>query len=384
MSKWQHTNKPGTHLIEQFQTYVVQALQLIRQWCQPQIGSWSFSYIRGKVSLFFVGVSLSLAIVACSARNSVSQGDFKLTLVSFSVNKAVYERIIPKFVEKWRKEHNQNVTFTQSYGASGSQAEAVIKGLQADVVHLSLGIDGNKIEQAGLIKPDWELKAPLGGILTRSVVAFVTRPGNPKGIKTWADLANNGVSVITANPKTSGGGRWNFLGLWGSVIAKGGDQTQAIELITKVYQNVPVLPENARAATDLFFQKGQGDVLINYENEVILADQNGQKLSYVVPDINISIDSPVVVVDKNVDRHGTREIAEAFVNYLYTPVAQREFAQLGYRPVNPYLAVEMASKYPQIQTIFNAQYLGGWDNIQNKFFADGAIFDKIQREVKTY
>ncbi|MBP5976293.1 sulfate ABC transporter substrate-binding protein [Brasilonema sp. CT11] len=378
MSKWQNTNKPGAHLIKQVQRYIVQVLQLITQWCQA-IGSWpSFSSIRGKASLFLVGVSLSVVIVACSASNSVSQGDVKLTLVSFSVTKAAYERIIPKFVQKWKKEHNQNVTFTQSYGASGSQADAVIKGLQADVVHLSLGIDVNKIEQAGLIKPDWELKAPLGGILTRSVVAFVTRPGNPKGIKTWADLANNGVSVITANPKTSGGARWNFLGIWGSVIVKGGEQTQAQELASKVYQNAPVLPESARAATDLFFQKNQGDVLINYENEVILAAQNGQKLSYVVPDINISIDNPVVVVDKNVDQHGIRKIAEAFVNYLYTPEAQREFAQLGYRPVNPYLAVEMASKYPQIQSIFNAQYLGGWDNIQKKFFADGAIFDNIQ------
>jgi ABC-type sulfate transport system substrate-binding protein len=147
-------------------------------------------------------------------------------------------------------------------------------------------------------------------------------------------------------------------------------------------QNVSVLPENARAASDLFFHKGQGDVLINYESEVIHALQNGEKLSYVVPDINISIDSPIIVMDKNVDQRGTREIAEAFVNYLYTPVAQREFASLGYRPVNPYLAIEMASKYPPIPIIFDAQYLGGWDNIQKQFFADGAIFDQIQNANK--
>jgi sulfate transport system substrate-binding protein len=356
-------------MVKQFQIYVVQALQLTRHWFQ-----YGLSLIRGKVFLFLLGVSLSLAIVACSAVKS----NVKLALVSFSINQAVYEQIIPKFVEKWNKEHHQNVSFTQSYSGSGSQTEAVIKGLQADVVHLALGIDANKIEQAGLIKPDWELRAPLGGVMTRSVVALVTRPGNPKGIKTWSDLANNDLSVVTANPKTSGGGRWNFLGLWGSVIAKGGDQKQAIEFMTKVYQNVSVLPENARAASDLFFHKGQGDVLINYESEVIRALQNGEKLSYVVPDINISIDSPIIVMDKNVDQRGTREIAEAFVNYLYTPVAQREFASLGYRPVNPYLATEMASKYPEVPIIFNAEYLGGWDKIQKQFFADGAVFDKIQ------
>lgn len=337
------------------------------------------------VSLFLVGVILSGAIAACSAGNSASNtssntanGDKEITLVSYAVTRAAYEKIIPQFTAKWKQEKNQNITFNQSYGGSGSQTRAVIDGLEADVVALALALDTNKIEQAGLIQPGWEKEAPNSAVVHKSVAALVTRAGNPKGIKTWADLAKPGVGVITANPKTSGGARWNFLGLWGSVTRTGGDEAQALDFTTKVIKNAPVLPRDAREASDVFFQQGQGDVLINYENEVILAAQNGDKLPYVVPDINISIDNPVAVVDTNVDKHGTREIAQAFVEYLYTPEAQREFAKVGFRPVDPTVAKEVTKQYVPIKTLFTAQDLGGWNEIQQKFFADGAIFDKIQ------
>lgn len=321
-----------------------------------------------------------MAIAACGSNtNLASKGDVKLKLVSFSVTQAPYEQIIPQFVEKWKKEHNQNVTFEQSYGGSGAQARAVIDGSQeADIVHLSLALDVHKIEQAGLIQPGWERESPKGGVVTRSAIAIVAREGNPKGINSWEDLTKDGLSIITANPKTSGIGIWNFLGLWGRVTQKGGDEAQAREFATKVYKNVPVLPGSSRDATDLFFKQGKGDVLINYENEVILAEQNGPKLPYAIPDVNISIDNPVAVVDKNVDKHGTRQVAEAFVDFLYTTVAQREFAKLGYRPVNPTVAEEVAKNYPQFQTLFTVQDLGGWDNVQKKFFAEGAIFDQVQ------
>ncbi|MBW4618295.1 MAG: sulfate ABC transporter substrate-binding protein [Cyanosarcina radialis HA8281-LM2] len=346
--------------------------------------SLKFRHLRKFVSLFVVGVILSAAIASCSGGNSSSSsnaaggGDAEVTLVSYAVTRAAYEKIIPQFAAKWKQERNQNVTFKQSYGGSGSQARAVIDGLEADVVALALALDTKKIEKAGLIQPGWEKEAPNGAIVTKSVAALVTRPGNPKGIKTWGDLAKDGVKVITANPKTSGGARWNFLGIWGSVTQTGGNDAQAQELTAKVFKNVPVLPKDAREASDVFFKQQQGDVLINYENEVILAGLNGEKLPYVIPEVNISIDNPVAIVDTNVDKHKTREIAEAFVKFLFTPEAQREFAKVGFRSVDPTVGEEVASQYPPIKTLFTAQELGGWDEIQKKFFDDGAIFDKMQ------
>ncbi len=346
---------------------------------------WRVSKSKSKnfVALFLVGVVFSSAIAACSAggnsnNNANATGDKELTLVSYAVTRAAYEKIIPQFTAKWKQEKNQNITFNQSYGGSGSQARAVIDGLEADVVALALALDTKKIEQAKLIEPGWEQEAPNNAIVHKSVAALVTREGNPKGIKTWADLAKPGVKVITANPKTSGGARWNFLGLWGSVTRTGGDEAKALEFTTTVIKNAPILPRDARESSDVFFKQGQGDVLINYENEVILAGLNGEKLPYVIPDVNISIDNPVAVVDANVDKHGTREIAQAFVKYLYTPEAQREFAKVGFRPVDPTVASEVTKQYTPIKTLFTAQDMGGWDEIQKKFFEDGAIFDKIQ------
>lgn len=373
--------------------------QRITSMVQPLMSWRKLSSLKSFVSLFLVGASISIAIAACSpntsnspttpnsgsspAANSGSSpaaqtGNVNLTLVSYAVTQAAYSKIIPQFTAQWKQQKNQNVTFKESYGGSGSQTRAVIDGLEADVVNLALALDTKKIEKAGLIQPGWENEAANGAIVTKSVAALVTRDGNPKGIQGWADLAKDGVKVITANPKTSGGARWNFLGIWGSVTRAGGDDAKALDFTGKVFKNVPVLPKDAREASDVFFKQGQGDVLINYENEVVLAAQNGQKLPYVVPDVNISIDNPVAIVDKNVDKHGTREVAEAFVKFLYTPEAQREFAKVGFRPVDPTVGTEVAKQYLPIKTLFTAQDLGGWDEIQKKFFDDGAIFDKIQ------
>lgn len=349
--------------------------------------SKSFHFLAGlqrsTIAFALLGLGLSSLLPACTSNSgsASSAGDqpqeVQLTLVSYAVTRAAYEKIIPAFTAKWKQEHNQDVVFEQSYGGSGSQSRAVISGLEADVVALALAPDIYKIEEAGLIEPGWEKEAPNDAIVTKSVAALVTREGNPKGIKTWADLAKDGVEVITANPKTSGGARWNFLALWGSVTQTGGDTTQAQEFSNRVFQNVPVLPKDAREATDVFFKQGKGDVLINYENEMILAKQNGEKLPYVVPGVNISIENPVAVVDENVDKHGNREVAEAFVQYLSTPEAQREFAKVGFRPVDPTVAQEVADQYPPIKTLFTAQSLGGWDNIDKQYFADGGTFDQI-------
>jgi sulfate/thiosulfate transport system substrate-binding protein len=351
-----------------------------------------WSSTQTSVLLLAAGFGLSVVIPA-SATGSTSQTTppnqktqllsqqpktVELTLVSYAVTKAAYSKIIPQFVAKWKKEHNQNVNIQESYGGSGSQARAVIDGLEADVVGLALALDVQKIEKAGLIQPGWEKEAPDGGIVTRSVAALITRPGNPKGIKTWADLTKPGLAVITANPKTSGA-RWNFLGLWGSVTQTGGNENKALQYITQVYKSVPVLPKDAREASDVFFKQNQGDVLINYENEAILAQQNGNKgFVSVVPTTNISIDNPVAVVDKNVDKHGTRKVAEAFVKFLFTPEAQREFAKVGFRPVNPTVSKEVARNFPKVTKLFTVNELGGWNTIQKKFFDDGAVFDKIQ------
>lgn len=358
--------------------------KLVSGWLQ--VGS-----LKRFVSLFLVGVSLSVAIAACSGGNTektatnsggaspaANKGNVELTLVGYAVPKAAHDAVIPKFVEQWKKEHNQGVTFKQSYGGSGSQTRAIIDGLEADVVHLAIPSDVEKLQKSGFIQAGWENKHPNNSIVASSVGAIVTRAGNPKGIKTWADLAKNDVKVITANPKTSGGARWNFLALWGSVLKTGGDEAKAQDFVTNIYKNTPVLPKDAREASDAFFKQGQGDALINYENEVILANQKGEKLPYVVPELNISIDTPVAVVDKNVDKHGTREVAEAFVKYLYTPEAQREFTKVGFRPADPTVAKEVESQFPKVTTLFKSQDIGDWGKIQKQFFDDGAVFDKIQ------
>ncbi len=344
-------------------------------------------------ALFVTGLALAGVVTACSTPKQAASGtsttdhatapaeSVELTLVSYAVTQAAYEKIIPQFVDQWKAETGQTVVFDQSYGGSGSQTRAVLEGLEADVVALALALDTKKLEEGGLIEPGWEKEAPHDSIVTQSVAALVTREGNPKNIKDWEDLARDDVQVITANPKTSGGARWNYLALWGHITQTGGNEAAALSYVTKVYGKVPVLPKDAREATDVFYQRKQGDVLINYENEVLLANQKGEKQPFIVPDVNISIDNPVAIVDKNVDQHGTRKVAEAFVKYLFTPEAQREFAKTGFRPVDTDVAKEFTDQYPKISKLFTVSDLGGWDQVQTKFFADGADFDKIQAEV---
>ncbi|XGV99488.1 MAG: sulfate ABC transporter substrate-binding protein [Leptolyngbya sp. BL-A-14] len=344
--------------------------------------------------LLTIGIGLSATIPAFAAGKNVapltearpntqrlSQNPKKaeLLLVSYAVTKAAYDKIIPLFEADWKKKTGQDVTINTSYGGSGSQTRAILDGLEADIATLSLALDTKKLEKAGLIQPGWEKELPNDAIVTKSVVALVTRQGNPKQIRTWADLVKPGVTVITANPKTSGGARWNFLGLWGAITQTGGTEEQAREFVTKVYKNAPVLPKDARESSDVFFTKGQGDVLLNYENEVILEGQKGNTNSfYVVPQSNVSIDNPVAVVDKNVDKHGTRKIAEAFAQFLFTPEAQREYAKVGFRPVTNTVTKEVDKKFPKVNKLYTVKDFGGWDTIQKKFFDDGGIFDQIQ------
>lgn len=343
-------------------------------------------------SMLAIAGTLAIGMLSACGNSSQSSIDaaqadtgrepIKLTLVSYAVTQSAYEQIIPKFIASWKEKTGQTVEIEQSYGGSGSQTRAVIDGLDADVVALALALDTQKIEEAGLIEPGWEAELPNESIVHRSVAALVFRD-NTQNVKGWADLARDDIAVITANPKTSGGARWNFLALWGAVTQAGQSEAEAQNFVDAVFRNAPILPKDARESTDVFFKQGQGNVLINYENEVLLAESKGEALPYIVPtDYNISIDNPVAVVDANVDQNGTREVAEAFVAFLFTPEAQREFAKVGFRPVDPTVAKEFADKYPAIENLFTVSDLGGWDKIQAQFFADGAAFDQMQARLE--
>jgi sulfate/thiosulfate-binding protein len=335
------------------------------------------------IAFFLAGLGICLSIAACSApETGDAPRSVELTLVSFAVTRSAYENIIPQFAAQWKAEHNQDVFFNYSYGGSGAQARAVVDGLPADIVSLALELDVQRIEQEGLIEPGWQQEAPNNSVAQRSVVALVTREDMSQPVTSWADLTREEVQIVTANPKTSGGARWNFLALWGAITETGGTEDQALDFTTEVFRHAPALTRDARESSDAFFTQGQGNVLINYENEMILAQRNGIDLDFIVPtDVNISIDCPVAVVDANVDRHGTREVAEAFLQYLFTPEAQREFAKAGFRAVDPQVEQEFAERYPQIDRLFTIEDLGGWNAVQARFFADEAIFDQIQSEI---
>lgn len=362
-----------------------------------------FQHLRRKTNQGFVlllawTLSVCLFMPAC-VQNTISptispasqtqltrqqRKPIELTLVSFAVTRAAYTEIIPLFQQRWKREHNQEVRFRPSFAGSSTQTRAVINGLPTDVVHLALAPDVSEIQKAGLIQPGWETKVPNNGIVTRTVGTIVTRGGNPKQIRTWSDLTKPGVSVITADPKTSGIARWNFLAFWGSITQTGGTEVQALDFVTRVFRNVQVLAKDAREATDLFLRQHQGDVLINYENELILSAQEGlaKDAIVIIPEVNISIDNPIAVVDKYVDRRGTREVAEAFVQFLYTPEAQRAFAKVGFRPLDSAVAQEFSDKFPPVRKLFTVEAFGGWNAIHEKFFQNGGVFDQIQSNLR--
>ena len=322
-------------------------------------------------------------LVGCGAPASAPQGKSsgerqRLLLVSYAVTKGAYDRILPAFVERWKQKTGQELEIKTSYGGSGSQTRAVIDGLEADVVTLALAADVLKLQESGLIAPGWEQEFPNASVITNSAVAFLTRAGNPKQIANWKDLTKPGVTVVTANPKTSGGARWNFLGLWGSVTQSGGTPQQAEAYVASVYSNVDNLPKDAREASDVFLKRDQGDVLLNYENEAILASKNGVlKDPFVVPELNIRIEGPVAVVDRNVDRKGTRKAAEALAAYLFSEEAQSIFAEEGFRPTSPAIWARVKDRFAPVKRFFSVKDFGGWSKVNQEFFGDGAIWDRL-------
>lgn len=320
---------------------------------------------------------LALAPLAPLAQAQQAPRPQSLTVVSYAVTKSAYDEIFRLFAADWKKKTGQVVTLKGSYGGSGSQTRAVIDGLEADVVSLAMAADVNKIQQAGLIKPGWEKENPYNSTPINSTVAVFVRPGNPKKIRTWQDLDNKNVEVVLANPKTSGGARWNFLALWGAVTQAGGTDAQARSFITGVYKNADVLPKDAREATDLFVKRRQGDVLLNWETEAILARRKGEwKTPYKLLSPNVLTEQPVTVVDRVVDRRGTRRVAEAFVRFLFTPQAQKVFVDNGFRPVTPAGKAYAKGRFQEVK-FFRVGDFGGWGAVDRTFFGKGGVWDQI-------
>jgi len=301
--------------------------------------------------------------------------------VSYDPTRELYQDYNAAFAKYWKAKTGQSVTIEQSHGGSGAQARAVIDGLPADVVTLALAYDIDAIaDKAKLLPENWQSRLPNNSTPYTSTIVFLVRNGNPKHIKDWDDLVRPGVSVITPNPKTSGGARWNFLAAWAYALKQpGGDDAKAREFVTRLYRNVPVLDSGARGSTNTFVERGIGDVLLAWENEAFLAiNQLGPgKFQIVVPSQSILAEPPVAVVDKNVDRKGTRAVAQAYLEYLYSPEGQEIAAKHYYRPRLESVAKKYAAQFPKLKLITVDGVFGGWRNAQAKFFADGGVFDQI-------
>jgi sulfate/thiosulfate transport system substrate-binding protein len=313
---------------------------------------------------------------------SVAGGDLTMINVSYDPTRELYEEYNPVFAAYWKTKTGQNVTITQSHGGSGKQANAVINGNEADVVTLALAYDITAIQNAGLIKPGWQQAFPQNSCPYTSTIVFLVRKGNPKAIKDWPDLAKAGVEVITPNPKSSGGARWNFLAAWGFALKQpGGTEETAKDLVTKIFKNTKALGSGARDSLTTFTKAEQGDVLIAWENEAMLAinELGADKYEIVVPTISILAEPPVAIVDTYADKHKTREVAKEYLNYLYSDAGQDIIAKHYYRPRNEAVMAKYADKFPKVEMFTIDEMFGGWDASQAKFFNDGGVFDLIYK-----
>ena len=320
-------------------------------------------------------------IVALTIQGVAQSSPVTLLNVSYDPTRELYQDYNAAFAKYWKAKTGQDVTVQQSHGGSSKQARAVIDGLEADVVTLALAYDIDAIAQnAKLLPASWQSRLPNNSSPYTSTIIFLVRKGNPKGIKDWDDLVRPGVAVITPNPKTSGGARWNYLGAWGYALKKsGGDESKAKDFIAKLYKNVPVLDSGARGSTTTFVERGMGDVLIAWENEVLLgAKELGQdKFEIVVPSTSILCEPTVSVVDKVVDKKGTRAVAEEYLKYLYSPEGQEIAAKRYYRPRSEAVAKKYASQFPKVKLFTLAEIIGDWQKTQKTHFADGGVFDQV-------
>ena len=301
--------------------------------------------------------------------------------MSYDPTRELYQEFNAAFAKDWQAKTGDKVTINQSHGGSGKQARAVIDGLPADVATLALSYDIDQLYEKGkLIPKDWQKRLPHNSSPYTSTIVFLVRKGNPKHIKDWDDVVKPGIAVITPNPKTGGGARWNYLAAWAYALKhNNNDETKAKEFVAKLYKNVPVLDSGARGATTTFIERDIGDVLLTWENEAFLAKKElgPDKVEIVVPSLSILAEPPVAVVDKNVDKHGTRKVAEAYLNYLYTPEGQEIAAKNFYRPTLASVATKYESQFPKVNLITIDDVFGGWQKAQKTHFADGGTFDQI-------
>lgn len=330
-------------------------------------------------SLFgFVAILVNLALL------STACADQALLNVSYDPTRELYKAVNRAFAEKWKKETGETIELQTSHGGSGAQARSVIEGLPADIVTLALANDIDAISaKTGKIPPDWQKRLPNNSAPYTSTIVFLVRKGNPKNVKDWADLAKPGVAVVTPNPKTGGGARWNFLAAWAyGLKAFKGSEEKTKAFVKAIYDNAPVLDTGARGSTMTFAQRAIGDVLITWENEAFLAQQEfgADRFEIITPSLSILAEPAVALVDGNADAKGTRKVAEAFLSYLFKPEAQALIAKFGYRPAYPQLANPTDLKrFPKIDLVRIDQQFGGWPAAQKKFFADGGVFDEIQK-----
>jgi sulfate transport system substrate-binding protein len=329
-------------------------------------------------------ILLALSALAAAAVPAAAQGaprPVTLLNVSYDPTRELYEAYNKAFAEYWKGKTGQDVTIRQSHGGSGKQARSVIDGLGADVVTLALAYDIDQIaEKGGLLPANWQSRLPDNSSPYTSTVVLLVRQGNPKGIKDWGDLARPGISVITPNPKTSGGARWNYLAAWAWALERpGGNEASAKAFVTRLYKNVPVLDAGARGSTTTFVERGIGDVLITWENEALLAIKTlgPGKFEIVAPSLSILAEPPVAVVDKVAAKHGTKELAQAYLQYLYSDAGQEIVARNFYRPRNPAVAAKYASQFPAVRLVTVTDVFGGWKHAHETHFADGALFDQI-------
>lgn len=325
---------------------------------------------------------LAVMVTLCFALNAAVAKDITLLNVSYDPTRELYENYNAAFAKYWRGKTGDKVTIKQSHAGSGKQARAVIDGLGADVVTLALAYDIDVIaEKAKLLPPDWQKRLPNESSPYTSTIVFLVRKGNPKSIKDWDDLIKSGVSVVTPNPKTSGGARWNYLAAWGYALKKnGGDEAKARQFVTALFKNVPILETGARGATSTFLQRGVGDVLIAWENEALLALKELGKgdVEMIIPSVSILAEPPVAWVDKVTAKHGTTDVAKEYLNYLYSEEGQEIAAKNYYRPRLESVAKRYAETFPKVSLFTINEVFGGWQKAQKTHFNEGGIFDQIQ------
>ncbi|WP_425260630.1 sulfate ABC transporter substrate-binding protein [Rubrivivax sp. RP6-9] len=324
---------------------------------------------------------LAAAAAALAAPAAFAQRQVTLLNVSYDPTRELYQDFNKAFAAHWKQRTGDTVTVRQSHGGSGRQGRSVIDGLEADIVTLALAYDIDEIAARGKLLPaTWQQRLPRNSSPYTSTIVLLVRKGNPKGIQDWDDLARPGVAVITPNPKTSGGARWNYLAAWGHALKKhGGDQARAQEFVRRIFANVPVLDSGARGSTTTFVERGIGDAFISWENEAFLAQKElgPDKFEIVVPSLSILAEPPVALVDKVVDKRGTRAVAEAYLQYLYSPVGQDIAGRHHFRPTDAKVAVRYATQFPKVNLFTIDALFGGWAQAQKEHFADGGSFDKI-------